>query len=181
MKHALPNLLTLGRIGIIPLFIASFYLPGPFGYWSATALFLLASLSDFLDGFLARKWQVESALGAALDPIADKLLVATALIMLAAVGHAHPIPALIIILREILVSGIRECLAGKAITMPVTGLAKAKTAIQMLALLLLLASQGTAAFAPEAHSLGTGLLWLAAALTAFTGYHYLRTALPHLR
>jgi len=142
-------------------------------------LFLIAGISDWLDGYLARIWQAQSSLGRVLDPIADKLLVSTALMLLVAVGRADLLPAIAIVCREILVSGLREFLAEIRIGMPVSKLAKIKTAAQMLAIGCLLLGAG----GPDwLHSeiLGRILLWLSALLTLVTGYAYLRIGLKHM-
>ncbi len=177
MKRHLPNILTLSRILVIPLLAASFYLPAPTSYWVATSLFLYASVTDFFDGYLARRWKVESALGRFLDPIADKLLVATVLVYLLANGQAHVVAVLIILLRELLVSGLREHLMEKQTPMPVSMLAKYKTAMQMVALTLLLIGP----VFPLLYQAGVYALWLAVALTVMTGYDYLKTGLAHVK
>lgn len=177
-KQRLPNLLTISRIVVIPLMMAAFYLPAPMSHVFVTLFFLYASVTDFFDGWLARRWQAESALGRFLDPIADKLLVAAALVYLVADGRADALPATIILLREVLVAGLREHLMEKSIPMPVSRLAKYKTAVQMVAITLLLA----APLLPEvAMTVGKYALWLAALLTAITGGDYLKTGLKHLK
>src|ERR1700722_10412593 len=137
MLTTLPNLLTLSRIVAIPLVIVTFYLPAPLGPWLGRVLFPLAAITDWLDGQLARMWEQQSELGRFLDPIADKLLVAATLFMLAAMSRISApaiLPALIILSREIMVSGLREHLAGLRVGMPVSRLAKWKTGIQMVAI-----------------------------------------------
>ena len=184
MLTGLPNLLTLSRIAVIPLFVAAFYLPGAAARWVAFALFVVASATDYLDGWLARRRGQTTSFGRFLDPIADKLLVASALLMLVWDGHAPVLPALVILCREVLVSGLREFLAERRVSLPVTTLAKWKTATQMTALCLLLVGEAAATVGvPSAVTLegGSALLWLAAVLTAITGYDYLRTALAHMR
>lgn len=176
-KRRLPNLLTFSRIVVIPLLVAAMYLPPPLCFWLPTGLFLYAGISDFLDGYLARKWRVVSALGRFLDPIADKLLVAAALICLVADARAPEIPVVIILLRELLVSGLREHLMEKQVHLPVSTLAKYKTAVQMLALTLLLIGP----VFPVLLTAGRVTLWLAAGLTAITGWEYLRVGFKHLR
>lgn len=179
MLRSLPNILTLSRILIIPILVGSFYLTGKLSHQLAAGLFLLASITDFLDGYLARAWSMQSKLGRFLDPIADKLLVAAAILMLVHFGRADVLPALAIICREILVSGLREFLAELRISMPVSRLAKMKTSVQMLAIfLLLLGSQGSGIEATEL--IGRIALWIAAGLTVFTGYAYLRAGLRHM-
>ena len=160
--------ITLARILLIAPFVALFWF-GP--SLLAALLFAAAGLTDWLDGYVARRRNEVSALGAALDPIADKLLTITALIVLCAGGEiagAAVIAALLIGLREVLVGGLREALAGRAVSLPVTYLAKIKTTVQFLAFVVLIAGDGRAPWA----EIGTVLLWIAAALTVWTGYQY---------
>ena len=182
MLTTLPNLLTLSRIVAIPLVIATFYAAAPLGPWLGCVIFSLAAVTDWLDGRLARMWQQQSELGRFLDPVADKLLVATTLFMLAAydrLSTASILPALVILTREIMVSGLREHLAGLRVGMPVSKLAKWKTFIQMLAIgFLLIGDAGPAAI--HVRAIGEVLLWLAAVLTVKTGYDYLRAGLMHI-
>lgn len=181
MQH-LPNFLTLGRIVLIPALILAFALEGHFGDWLAVAIFSLAAITDFFDGWLARKLDVQSGFGRMLDPIADKLMVATCLLLLAAgqvIDGFHVLAAIIILCREILVSGLREYLMELHVTLPVSTLAKYKTTIQMIAIGFLLSGEAGNAFLPGAHIIGLGLLWLAAMLTLATGYDYVRQGLAH--
>lgn len=183
---SLPNLLTLSRIAVIPLLVATFYFEdlGPATMrWTAWGLFSFAAISDFFDGWLARRWNQISALGRFLDPIADKLLVAAILIMLAGFDRIAPlslIPAAVILCREILVSGLREYLAELRVGMPVTKLAKWKTTFQLLALPLLLLGDLNPWGVPT-YWAGEACLWLAAALTVITGYDYMTAGLRHMR
>ncbi len=178
LKH-LPNILTLSRIMVIPLLVGSFYIGGPISHKIAAGLFLLASVTDFFDGYLARAWSIQSRLGRFLDPIADKLLVGASILILVDKGYAHIVPALAIICREILVSGLREFLAELRIGMPVSRMAKLKTGVQMTAIfLLLLGVEGSGIEATE--FIGKIALWFAAALTLFTGYAYLQAGLKHM-
>jgi cardiolipin synthase len=175
-----PNALTLVRIGAIPPILAALALE-----WRLLAfgLFLLAMATDFLDGYLARRWAQTSSLGRMLDPIADKVLAATVLLMLTAdstIAGWHVVPALAILAREVLVSGMREYLAGLAVAMPVTVLAKAKTALQFAAIGLLIAGPAWGAWSGAGLAAGLGLLWIAAAMTAYTGFAYVRAALVHV-
>jgi len=182
MLTKLPNLLTLSRIAVIPLMVATFYLPGGYSQWIACVLFAAAGLTDYLDGHFARRWKQHSEIGRFLDPIADKLLVGAALFMLAASGRISPsavLPALVILSREILVSGLREYLAGLRVRVPVSRLAKWKTGIQMTAIGFLLVGDAGPAFLPV-QEIGEVLLWIAALLTMVTGYDYLRAGLPHM-
>src|SRR5690348_61975 len=141
MLTTLPNLLTFSRIGVIPLLVATFYLPPGWSQWLSCAVFVTAGATDWLDGHFARRWKQQSEIGRFLDPIADKLLVGTALFMLAATERITGLtilPALVILCREILVSGLREYLAGLRVRVPVSRLAKWKTGIQMGAIGVLL-------------------------------------------
>jgi cardiolipin synthase len=179
---SLPNLLTLSRILVIPVVIASFYVHGDCARWFACALFSAAGITDWLDGHMARRWQQQSEIGRFLDPIADKLLVAATLFMLTTFGRlsaAAVFPALVILCREILVSGLREYLAGLRVGMPVSRLAKWKTSIQMVAIGFLIVGDAGPSFIPVA-GIGEALLWVAALLTLVTGYDYLRAGLPHI-
>ncbi len=182
-KQNIPNYLTYFRIAVIPALVAASYLHT---YWLCALLFFLAGLTDWLDGYVARALKAQSNVGRFLDPIADKLLVATALMLLVshgrenlAVGRAMMIPAIAIVCREILVSGLREYLAEIHIGIPVSRLAKYKTAAQMLAIFLLL-------WAPDAPDwlyagfAGNILLWIAALLTLVTGYAYCKTGWKHM-
>ena len=172
-KKNLPNYLTYFRIVVIPLLIVAFYLPGRWTDIFCAGLFLLASLTDWLDGYVARLWNVQTNIGRFLDPIADKLLVATALVLLVAVDRADALPAIAIVCREILVSGLREFLAEIRVSVPVSRLAKWKTGVQMTAIFCLLLGSPVA-------MLGEFMLWLAAILTLVTGYAYLKTGLKHM-
>jgi cardiolipin synthase len=180
MYTSAPNLLTGARILAIPALIAAFYVSGDFGKWATATIFTLAAITDYLDGYLARSWSVQSPLGRMMDPIADKLLIGAAILMLVHVDRAPILPALVILCREILVSGLREFLAEVQVGLPVSRLAKWKTAVQMIALAFLLA--GTAApwwlFAEQVGWYG---LWLAAGLTLITGFDYLYVGLRHSR
>jgi cardiolipin synthase (CMP-forming) len=179
---SLPNLLTLSRILAIPVVVATFYLEGDFARWLGCALFAAAGFTDWLDGHFARRWEQQSELGRFLDPIADKLLVAATLFMLTVTGRlsSHAVlPALVILCREILVSGLREYLAGLRVGLPVSRLAKWKTVIQMVAIgVLIVGDVGWHALPIVA--IGESLLWVAALLTLVTGYDYLRAGLSHI-
>jgi cardiolipin synthase len=175
----LPNILTLSRIATIPLIVAAFYLPAPTASWTTFALFAYASVTDYFDGMLARRWGQTTDFGRFLDPIADKLLVGAVLVMMIASGAiagATVVAALLILLRELLVSGLREFLAGKNVAVPVSGLAKWKTGVQLVAIALLL----LAGVSPVIGTIGAVLLWVAAGLTVYTGYDYLRGGLAHM-
>ena len=186
MKFKIPNYLTIGRIIIVPIFVITFYLPGFYGDIIPFLLFVIASFTDFLDGLLARMFREESKLGELLDPIADKIIVATALILLVmdnTIKGFEVIAAIIILTREILISGLREFLAKGQIKLPVSNLAKLKTFLQMLAIsLLLTAETGNKILNFQdynAQTIGIVLLWLSAFLTLFTGYEYMRKGIDH--
>ena len=186
MLKKIPNILTVGRIIIVPFFVLAFYLPGFYGDLTACVLFVIASFTDFLDGMLARMMGEESKLGELLDPIADKIIVATALILLVMSGtikHYEVIAAIIILTREILISGLREFLARGQIKLPVTNLAKLKTFLQMVAIALLLTGETGNKILNfqdyNAQTIGIILLWLSAFLTLYTGYEYLRKGIDH--
>ena len=172
-----PNVVTIGRMVMVPLLVGSFYIAGPSGLWLGFAVFVLAALSDFLDGWLARRLDQHSTLGCVLDPIADKLVVAAALVMLSAFDRASVIAVVAILSREFLVSGLREALAGST-ALAVQPLAKWKTAAQMsaVALLLVAPAVGTSGGAALAAA-GDAVLWLAVALTWASAAGYLRRAL----
>ena len=185
MLSSLPNLLTLSRIFAVPLLVILLWTPGWGGYLAAFVLFCVAGATDYLDGYLARSWGTVSKLGMFLDPIADKIMVAATIVMLVHTGAIHGlavIPALVILLREITVSGLREYLAGLQVSVPVSQLAKWKTAFQMIALGALILAGASARLLPwlPAREIGLVALWLAAGLTLVTGYDYLRVGLKHM-
>ncbi|MSP89972.1 MAG: CDP-diacylglycerol--glycerol-3-phosphate 3-phosphatidyltransferase [Alphaproteobacteria bacterium] len=182
MITSLPNLLTLSRIAVIPVLVALFYVDGAPARWLACALFTAACITDYFDGYLARIWRQDSDFGRFLDPIADKLLVASTLFMLVAMEHVSGLgilPALVILCREILVSGLREFLAGVKLRVPVSRLAKWKTAIQMVAIGFLVVGEAGPSFLPTL-TIGEIGLWVAAGLTLVTGYDYLLAGLRHM-
>ena len=186
MKIKIPNYLTIGRIIIVPIFVFAFYLPGFYGDVIPFALFVIASFTDFLDGLLARMFKEESKLGELLDPIADKILVSAALILLVMNGtikNYEVIAAVIILTREILISGLREFLAKGRVAMQVTSLSKLKTFIQMTSIAILLTGDiGNKIINFQdynAQTIGIILLWLSAFLTLYTGYDYLRKGIDH--
>ena len=195
---ALPNALTILRIVLVPIFVIAFVLPGDAARLVAFGIFVIAGVSDWLDGFAARKLKAGSDFGRMLDPIADKVLVAVALMMLVAEGlftQIKPngtmsllklVPALIILSREILVSGLREFLSGLRVSVPVTAVAKFKTAVQMVAIGAMILTPLADRFAPGVPSLTYALiayilLWVAAGLTLYTGVIYFRSGMAHLR
>jgi cardiolipin synthase len=198
---ALPNALTIMRIVLVPIFVVAYVMPGDAARLVAFAVFALAGISDWLDGFAARKLKAGSDFGRMLDPIADKVLVAVALMMLVAEGTFRKdipgtgesvfsllrlVPALIILSREILVSGLREFLAGTRVSVPVTNVAKFKTAVQMIAIGAMILTPLASKYAPDLPGKTyTGiayiLLWVAAALTVYTGVIYFRNGMAYLR
>ena len=181
--RALPNILTLSRILMVPMLVALLWDRGwHAGYLLAFALYALMGITDYFDGYLARAQGTVSKLGIFLDPIADKIMVASVILMLVAVRvieHWHVIAALVILLREIAVSGLREFLAGAQVSVPVSQLAKWKTTFQIVALGALILGNGLPDFA-LATSIGVITLWLAAGLTLITGWDYLRIGLKHM-
>ncbi|MBW3098728.1 CDP-diacylglycerol--glycerol-3-phosphate 3-phosphatidyltransferase [Pseudohoeflea coraliihabitans] len=184
----IPNLLTYGRILAVPLIVLCFFIEGRLhgsdaARWWALAIFIVASLTDFLDGYLARTWNQTSNIGRMLDPIADKLLVASVLLLVAADGTIAGWSiwaAIIILCREILVSGLREYLAALKVSVPVTQIAKWKTTVQLLAIAFLLAGPAGDKVLPYTTETGIGLLWIAAIVTIYTGYDYFRAGLRHV-
>lgn len=182
MITSLPNLLTLSRIFVIPVIVALFFVPGDAAKWAALIVFALAGITDYFDGYFARTRKQISLLGRFLDPVADKLLVASVILLLVAFGRISGwtvLPALVILCREILVSGLREFLADLRVRVPVSGLAKWKTAIQMVAIGFLIVGDAAPDFV---HALDVGAvgLWIAAVLTLVTGYDYLRAGLKYM-
>jgi len=174
------NILTLSRIAAIPLVVLCLWLDRPWSPWVSVVLFAAAAITDWFDGYFARRYHQISRLGRFLDPIADKLLVAAVLVMLVHSGPlrgVHVFAALIILAREILVSGLREFLAELRVGLPVSQLAKWKTAVQMGAITFLLLD---GAAGPIVTAIGLWLIWIAAGLTLITGYDDLRTGLRHM-
>ncbi len=197
MMTNLPNLLTLSRICVIPVILALLYFPNPLNRWVALILFSFAGLTDYLDGYLARHRGEVSAFGRFLDPIADKLLVASVIVMLIAIDQLEGlivIPAIVILCREILVSGLREYLACREILvsglreylaeiqvpLPVSRLAKWKTVLQMIALGFLVVGDSAGPEGWPVDAIGNAGLWIAAVLTLITGYDYLVRGLEHV-
>ncbi|WP_306089141.1 CDP-diacylglycerol--glycerol-3-phosphate 3-phosphatidyltransferase [Qipengyuania flava] len=193
----LPNILTLSRIFAIPLLAYFLWWPGwEMGYLLAFGLYCLMGVTDYFDGYLARTSGTVSKLGIFLDPIADKIMVAAVILVLAAqgvlrgpyVGDAHVIAGLIILMREIAVSGLREFLGPLQVSVPVSKLAKWKTTFQMISLGSLILGQGLPEWtitlgeidANVPHTVGLATLWAAAVLTVITGWDYLRVGLKHM-
>jgi cardiolipin synthase len=184
----LPNLLTLSRIFAVPLLVFLLWKPGWYDYAITFVLYCLVGITDYFDGYLARAQGQISRLGQFLDPIADKIMVASVIVMLVSTRNSsgepiihsfHIIPALVILLREITVSGLREFLASLQVSMPVSRLAKYKTTLQLVALGALILAGATPQW-PWVQDVGLASLWAAAALTLVTGYDYLRIGLRHM-
>ena len=181
MKFNLANFLTIARIIVIPIIVICIYLKSPFYGWVAFVLFCVASITDYFDGYIARIRNEITNFGTFLDPIADKLLVAAVILILTSKGIIadwETIPALIILLREIAVSGLREYLAGIKISVPVSRIAKLKTSIQLIALALLILSESQISLLPIVF-IGKIALWVAGILTLYTGFDYLKSGIKH--
>lgn len=181
-QTTLPNILTFIRIALIPVVVTLFYFDRPLSNWLAAFFFIMACITDYLDGYFARTLRQTTRFGVFLDPIADKLLVAATLLMLVGFHRIEGlslIPAVIILCREIVVSGLREFLAEVHVSIPVTRLAKWKTGLQMTALTLLLVEVIPGLPLPL-HGLGIFWLWVSALLTLITGFDYLRAGLKHM-
>lgn len=182
MITTLPNLLTMSRIVIIPGLIAAFYLASPWSNWVVFAFFAVAGITDYLDGYLARSRNEVTGLGRFLDPVADKLLVAATLLMLVYVDRISDwsiLPAIVILCREIMVSALREYLAELRVGLPVSPAAKWKTFVQMVAIGFLIVGDAGWDAIPVL-KIGIGGIWIAAILTLYTGYDYLRLGLRHI-
>ena len=179
----LPNLLTYSRVAAVPVVAGLLFWPDDFwSRWIALSVYIAAGITDYFDGYFARAYAQHSVLGRMLDPIADKLLVAACLLMLTTdhtISGVHLWAAIVILCREILVSGLREYLAELKVGMPVSRVAKWKTAFQLVALGFLIAGPAGEAVLPGTVTIGLVLLWLAAALTIFTGWDYLKTSIDH--
>ena len=179
----LPNVLTYGRIIAVPLVTGLLMYGGFTARWVALAIYVVAAITDFFDGYLARKWQQQSSLGVMLDPIADKVLVAVVLLVLSADGilfGGHIWAAIIILAREVLVSGLREYLGALQVSVPVTKIAKWKTTVQLLAIGFLIAGPAGDEIFPYITRIGIVGLWVAAALTLYTGFDYFRAGIRHV-
>ncbi|HEX3181508.1 MAG TPA: CDP-diacylglycerol--glycerol-3-phosphate 3-phosphatidyltransferase [Beijerinckiaceae bacterium] len=183
-RWTLPNILTYGRVIAVPVVVVLLFWPDlAWMRWTALCIFIVAGITDFFDGYLARAWSQQSSLGRMLDPIADKLLVAAVLLMLVA---DHTITsfsiwaAIVILCREILVSGLREYLAELKVSVPVSKVAKWKTTLQLVALGFLIAGRAGDQIVPGVTDVGLGLLWVAALLTLYTGWDYMKAGLKHV-
>src|SRR5688500_20000412 len=181
---SLPNLLTYGRLAAVPVVVALLFWPEDrWSRWFALAVFVVAAITDYLDGYFARAYAQGSALGRMLDPIADKLLVAACLLMLVADGTIHGWAlwaAIVILCREILVSGLREFLAELKVSVPVSRVAKWKTTLQLVSLGFLIAGPAGETVLPNNTLIGIVLLWVAAVLTLYTGWDYFKNGIHHL-
>ena len=181
MKYNISNLLTIARIIVIPVIVICIYLKSPFYGWIGFMLFCLASITDYFDGYIARIRNEITNFGTFLDPIADKLLVAAVILILTSkevIADWETIPALIILLREIAVSGLREYLAGIKVSVPASRISKIKTSIQLIALALLILIESGVSIIPIL-LIGKLALWIAGILTLYTGYDYLKSGLRH--
>lgn len=180
----LANCLTYGRLAAVPVVVGLLYWPDEIGArFAALGVFIVAAITDYLDGYVARTYAQSSALGRMLDPIADKLLVAACLLMLAADGSIKGWTlwaAIVILCREILVSGLREYLAELKVGVPVSKVAKWKTTLQLVAIGFLVAGPAGETLLPGTIDIGVGLLWVAAALTLYTGYDYMKAGIRHV-
>ena len=181
---SLPNLLTYGRVVAVPVVVAFLFWPDEFWMrWTALGIYVVAGITDFFDGYLARALSQQSSLGRMLDPIADKLLVSAILLMLVADGTIHSLSlwaAIVILCREILVSGMREYLAELKVSVPVSRVAKWKTTMQLIALGFLIAGPSGEYVLPHTIQIGLALLWVSALLTLYTGWDYMKAALKHV-
>jgi cardiolipin synthase len=180
---ALPNILTYARVAAVPLVAGLLFWPDePWARWTALAIFIAAGISDFFDGYLARAWSQQSSLGRMLDPIADKLLVSAVILVLAAnrtISGLTLWAAIVILCREILVSGLREYLAELRVPLPVTALAKWKTTVQFIALAFLIAGPAGESVLPGSITTGIVLLWIAGIVTLYTGWDYMKASYDH--
>jgi CDP-diacylglycerol--glycerol-3-phosphate 3-phosphatidyltransferase/cardiolipin synthase len=180
----LPNALTYGRLAAVPVVVGFLFWPAEdWARWTALGLFIIAAITDFFDGYLARAWSQQSSLGRMLDPIADKLLVAAVLLALTAdrtIAGPSLWAAIVILCREILVSGLREYLAELRVPVPVTAVAKWKTTVQLVSLGFLIAGPAGDKVLPAASSIGILLLWIAAILTFYTGWDYMKASYDHV-
>ena len=180
----LPNVLTYARLAAVPAVVALLFWPrDDWMRWAALAIFIAAAITDYFDGYFARAYAQQSALGRMLDPIADKLLVAACLLMLVnsrTIQGLHLWAAIVILCREILVSGLREYLAGLKVSVPVSRVAKWKTALQLVAVGFLIAGPAGEKILPGTITIGRTLLWIAAVLTLYTGWDYMKASIHHM-
>lgn len=179
MFSRVPNILTVFRIALIPVLVTSFYLDADIARYVAVTIFVFASITDYFDGLLARLWKSETSFGRMLDPIADKMLVISTLLMMVHNNLAPVLPILAIICREILVSGLREHLGQIRVGIPVNNLSKIKTALQMISIIVILLGEETTGIR-YINEFGHILLWITAGLTLFTGYIYFKEGFRYL-
>lgn len=184
MLEKLPNILTISRIALLPVLIGLFFVPGPTSAWAALGVYIFCAVTDFFDGWLARKYQTTSKFGTFLDPISDKIMVACLLLVMVGFDRLPGlwmIPALIIFTREFLISGLREFLGPQNIQVPVSKLAKWKTTVQMIALGFLVIGHYGNAVLPHTLLIGQIGLSIAAFITVITGWNYLKVGFQHIR
>ena len=183
-RWSLPNILTYGRVVAVPVVAALLFWPDEHWLrWAALGVFAVAAITDFFDGYLARMWSQQSAMGRMLDPIADKLLVVSCLLMLVADGQIAGWSlwaAMIILCREMLVSGMREFLAELRVGLPVSTVAKWKTTVQLIAIGFLIAGPAGETVLPGNTQIGLTLLWVAALLTLYTGWDYMKAGMKYV-
>ena len=179
MIKDIPNMLTMLRIVLIPVLVASFYLDNLTGRYLAAMIFIFASVTDYFDGMLARRLDAYSNFGRMLDPIADKMLVVSTLLMIVHKDLVSVFTVIIILCREIFVSGLREYLAEFKVSLPVNGLAKVKTAVQMIAISIVLLGEEVVKI-QYTSQIGKTAIWLSAVLTLITGYAYLKEVFKHI-
>lgn len=180
---SIPNIMTMARILLLPFIVALIYIPEAWAAWTALGFYTLAAVTDFLDGYVARKMNMESAFGQFLDPIADKIFIATLLLLLVGVGRLEGmwiITGILILARELLISGLREFLGPQNIKFPVTRLAKWKTTVQMFALGFLIMGDFGDVVLPNTLAYGHGLITIAAVLTVITGWDYFKVGLRYI-
>lgn len=183
MLHKLPNLLTLSRVALLPVLIGLFFIEGAVAAWTALAIYIFCALTDFFDGYLARRYGHTSRFGAFLDPISDKIMVSSLMLTLATFERLHHwwiVPAIIILMREFLISGLREYLSRLDVNLPTTRLAKWKTGFQMTALGFLTIGDYGDVLVPHTLLIGQILLTIAAVITVITGWGYLKMGYKHI-
>ena len=184
MLQHIPNILTISRIVLLPVLIGLFFIDGANAAWVALALYIFCAATDYFDGWIARKYNITSGIGTFLDPISDKIMVAALLLALAAFNRLEGvwiIPAIIILSREFLIAGLREYLGPQNIKVPVSNLAKWKTAFQMTALGFLVIGDYGNIILPYTLLIGQVLLTIAAAITVMTGWNYLKAGYRHIK
>jgi cardiolipin synthase len=184
MLRNLPNILTASRILLLPVLVALFFMPGEWTAWTALGIYIICCLTDFLDGYVARSMQTTSKLGTFLDPISDKIFIATLLIVLVGFDRLPDlwmIPTIVIMARELLISGLREFLGPQNIQVPVSKLAKWKTTVQMVALGFLIIGDYGDRLIPNTLFIGQCGIAVAAVITIITGWNYLKAGFQHIK